>query len=95
MMTDEGFVVFKGSVGNPVIPENYVNKIPSRDKLLKNGSTVIEHEQLVFVKDTLFKTPSGASNMLIGMSSNGWREWKNKEGKTLDDVYRIKQVVED
>lgn len=95
IMTDEGFVVLKGSVGSPVIPPQYVSKILPRDKFLKNGSVVIENNKLVFIKDTLFKTPSGASNMLIGMSSNGWNDWKNKMGQTLDDVYRSKQVEED
>jgi len=33
--------------------------------------------------------------MLIGMASNGWKEWKNKEGQTLDDVYRSKKLEED
>jgi len=88
VMTDEGFVVFKGSMGNPVIPKNYIGKVSSRDKLLKNGSIEINDGKLTFIKDTLFKTPSGASNMLIGMSSNGWNEWKNKVGATLNDVYR-------
>lgn len=89
IMTDEGFVVLKGSVGSPVIPPQYVSKILPRDKFLKNGSVVIENNKLVFIKDTLFKTPSGASNMLIGMSSNGWNDWKNKVGQTLSDVYRV------
>ena len=26
--------------------------------------------------------------MFIGGSANGWTEWKDKEGKTLDQVYR-------
>ncbi|MDX1346979.1 MAG: GIY-YIG nuclease family protein [Thiomicrorhabdus chilensis] len=94
VMTDEGFVVLKGSTGNPEIPANYIGKIPSRDKLLKSGVIVIDHDRLEFVKDCLFKTPSGASNMLIGMSSNGWMEWKNQAGQTLDEIYRKTDVHE-
>ena len=51
-------------------------------QVLKNG-------QFIFVKDYLIKTPSGASCTLLGMASNGWREWKNKAGKFLSDVYRV------
>ena len=35
-----------------------------------------------------FNTPSGASDFILGGSTNGWMEWKNKEGKTLDELYR-------
>jgi predicted GIY-YIG superfamily endonuclease len=90
VMTDEGFVMLKGSIGNLDIPEIYQGKIQSRDKLINSGVLVVHDDQIEFVKDYLFKTPSGASNMLIGMASNGWKEWKNKAGLTLDDVYRAK-----
>ncbi|HAM60442.1 MAG TPA: hypothetical protein DCP60_01205 [Psychrobacter sp.] len=32
--------------------------------------------------------PSGASSLVSGRSTNGWIEWKNEAGKTLDSVYR-------
>lgn len=35
-----------------------------------------------------FKTPSGASDFVLDGSTNGWIEWKNKDGKTLDELYR-------
>ena len=94
VMTDEGFVVLKGSVGVSEVADKYADKVPMREKLLKSGAAVIEGNQFVIRKDTLFKTPSGASCTLLGMASNGWREWKNKAGQTLDDVYR-KQLDED
>jgi hypothetical protein len=37
------------------------------------------------VDDQLFITPS---DMVLGRSSNGWIEWKNKNGKTLDELKR-------
>lgn len=39
-------------------------------------------------EDITFTTPSKASDYVLGRPSNGWTEWKNKEGKTLDEVYR-------
>ncbi|MDQ6952058.1 MAG: DUF4357 domain-containing protein [Mariprofundaceae bacterium] len=38
---------------------------------------------LIFQKDYLFSSPSGASTITLGRSSNGWIEWKNKKGETL------------
>lgn len=95
LLTDEGFVILKGSTGRLDVPEIYQGKVQSRDKLVNSGVVVVNGDQIEFVKDYLFKTPSGASNTLIGMASNGWREWKNKAGQTLDDVYRVKVVEED
>ena len=31
---------------------------------------------------------SGASDFVLGGSTNGWTEWKNSEDKTLNDLYR-------
>lgn len=42
----------------------------------------------MFLKDYLFKSPSMASSTILGMRSNGWLHWKNKNKKTLDEVYR-------
>ena len=35
-----------------------------------------------------FNTPSGASNFVLGGSTNGWIEWKDRDGKTLDELFR-------
>lgn len=87
ILTDEGFVVLKDSIGKKDIV--YLRVEIARNKLLANGSIIIEDEQLRFVKDTLFKTPSGASSALLGRSSNGWVDWKNESGVTLDEAKRI------
>ena len=59
-----------------------------RTELQSNGD--IESENGIFIlKTTLeFNTPSGASDFILGGSTNGWIEWKNKDGKTLDELYR-------
>lgn len=88
VMTDEGFVVLKGSIGLPEVGDKYIDKVTMRERLIKSKVAAVENNQFIFQKDYLFKTPSGASCTLLGMASNGWREWKNKAGKTLDQVYR-------
>jgi len=47
-----------------------------------------EGDEVVFVKDHLFGSPSMAALALLGRTSNGWKEWKTKDGKTLDEVKR-------
>ena len=32
--------------------------------------------------------PGHAGQFVLGGSINGWVEWKNKDGKTLDELYR-------
>lgn len=53
----------------------------SGDIAMQNGSNIL--------KITLeFNTPSGASDFILGGSTNGWVEWKNTNGKTLDEIFR-------
>ena len=35
-----------------------------------------------------FTSPSSAATFVLGGSTNGWVEWKNKDGKTLDELFR-------
>lgn len=56
--------------------------------MISNGNIVLENG-IYILKTTLeFNTPSGASDFVLGGSTNGWTEWKNKDGKTLDELYR-------
>ena len=38
--------------------------------------------------DKTFTSPSTAADFCLGRSANGWMEWKDKDGNTLDAVYR-------
>jgi len=88
--TSEGFVVHKGSRGR-------VENVPSilgkswerfREKLVEDGVLILQEGALVMTRDYLFTSPSMAAVALQGRSANGWLEWKNKSGKTLDEVKR-------
>ena len=46
-----------------------------------------EGENIVVVKDVVFDSPSGAALFCIGGSSNGWRDWRDKNNKELA-IYR-------
>ncbi len=38
--------------------------------------------------DKTFSSPSTAADFCLGRSCNGWTIWQDKEGKTLNAVYR-------
>lgn len=90
MYTQEGFVVLKGSSGRvenvPSMKASSLDK--SRQKLLDAGVLLEEGGRLVFQKDHLFRSPSSAAIAVMGRNANGWTEWKNEAGQTLDEVKR-------
>jgi predicted GIY-YIG superfamily endonuclease len=43
---------------------------------------------ITFPRDPLFRSPSSAASALLGRTANGWREWKNAQGRTLSEVKR-------
>lgn len=88
--TEDGFVVFKGSTGRvenvPSLQDTAGSKL--RDRLMNSGVTRAEGNSIIFEKDYLFRSPSMAALTLMGRTANGWLEWRNKEGKTLDAIKR-------
>lgn len=59
-----------------------------REELLQKGDITLNGEKYILNVILEFNTPSGASDFVLGGSTNGWVEWKNKDGKTLDEIYR-------
>jgi hypothetical protein len=94
--TNEGLVVLKGSTGllNPN-GKSRADLVNARDRLIESGVLAVEGELTRFTKDWLFSTPSGASNAVVVMPSNGWREWKTASGITLDELHRSGTVNEE
>jgi len=84
--TTEGFVVLAGSVGRKDHVPSIVGTSDAnfRDKLIAAGVMKIEGDAMVFTKDHLFRSPSMAAVAVLGRTANGWLEWKDKDGKTLD-----------
>ncbi len=84
------FQVLEGSEINMQKDVNLEKYNKQRRVLVEKGDIVQEVDKY-FLKVTLeFNTPSGASDFVLGGSTNGWTEWKNKDGKTLDKIYRTK-----
>ena len=59
-----------------------------RKNALDNGNIVCANGKYILNVSISFTSPSSASTFVLGGSTNGWTEWKNKEGKTLDELYR-------
>lgn len=83
--TSEGFVVLKGSDFCEIDADHIKNKTSIkniRDKC-KNSGGVIDGK---LIKDYLFNSPSYAATFVLGKSSNGRTEWKDKDGVTLKEI---------
>ena len=88
--TTEGFVVHKGSRGRDVAVASFTNTSGQRlrSQLVTEGVMAAQDGILVFTRDHLFPSPSSASDVLMGVSSNGWDVWKAANGQTLNALKR-------
>ncbi|MBL1233409.1 MAG: GIY-YIG nuclease family protein [Flavobacteriales bacterium] len=88
-LIDDGFVVFKGSQAKKeTVPSCHEYLINLRQKLLLNEIMIEKDGNYEFIQDYVFNSPSTAGGVILGRSTNGWTKWKNKEGKTLDELKR-------
>ncbi len=87
---DDGFVILKGSIIRQVQAISappFVTRL--KENLLSSGKLItVDNKSYKLTENQIFKTPSGASSLVSGRSTNGWIEWKNEAGQTLDSVYR-------
>ena len=89
LYTTEGFVVLKGSEGKRAnVPTLSEANQRFRQKLLDGGIMKPQGQAVIFTKDHLFGSPSMAALALLGRTSNGWKEWKDAAGHSLDEVKR-------
>ena len=80
---DGSITVLAGSQIRPTETDDCSESIRGwRRKLMASGIV----RDFKFTQDHRFKTPSRAAVVILGCSSNGWDEWKDKDGKTLKSV---------
>lgn len=83
VVTNEGFVVFKGShVAESEVPSTPQAVKTKRAALMTDGAI----SGFVLSRDILFSSPSIAAAVVLGRSANGLIEWKLKDGSTLRDA---------
>lgn len=57
-------------------------------KIMLQEYTKANEDKLIMSSDKTFSSASTAASFCLGRSANGWTEWKDKDGNTLDSVYR-------
>lgn len=83
-IVEDGFVVFKGSKISDFIADSFRTKGYNalRERLIEDGSI----KDLVFIKDVLFSSYSAAASVIEGHNANGWLDWKDESGRTINDM---------
>lgn len=81
-----GFTVLKDSViANNCVPS--FSWKAKRERMCQEYTST-ENGVLIMTSDKTFSSPSTAADFCIGSSNNGWLVWKDKDGNTLNYVYR-------
>jgi hypothetical protein len=78
-------VVLTGSTVDPKFANSYRNK-EARAKLMAEITQTDKNGMPVTTKDHTFDSPSAAAKFVLGRPANGLDEWKDKEGKSLNDL---------
>jgi hypothetical protein len=88
--TNEGFIVHKGSTCSRDLTPSAKDSpfAKKRLKMLEDGALEDTGKELRFTEDYKFNSPSGAAATVSGGHANGWISWKDKSGKTLEEVKR-------
>ena len=85
----ERFEVLEGSrIGRTEYKSLSPTIARQRRSALKNGDVTDVNSEYVLNKSMSFSSPSSAAMFVLGASANGWAEWKSKDGKTLDKLFR-------
>ncbi len=84
--TSEGFIVLRGSRVMRETAKHYKG-VKKREAIIKEYCTESDGN-LYMNADRLFGSPSAAACFCLGNSSNGWFDWKDKDGNTLDYLLR-------
>ena len=89
--SEDGLVVFAGSTSNLNETKSAGSwLVGMRKKLIETKVLVKKGNVYEFTTDYVFSSPSTAGGVVLGRRTNGWTEWKYKDGKTLDEMKRQK-----
>lgn len=89
--TEDGFIVLKNSKcrkkDNPSMKNE---KKVLKKKLIETKILVDKGDTFVFSEDTIFKSPSQASSVILGSQTSGPQNWKTEDNKTYKDFMENK-----
>lgn len=66
-----------------------------KDRLIRNGSLVLQGDVLKFVEDVPFNSPSAAAAVIRGQNTNGRVYWKLDNGMTYGDWFDARISAEE
>jgi len=90
-INESSIVLLAGSLIQKNVTKTLGNYIKVIHKNLINDSVLIDNGNTYkLIENHIFKSPSGAACFVLGRNANGWTEWINKDGITLDEIERIK-----
>ncbi len=84
---ENGFTLLAGSIFSPSETASYRGS-EERAQVIKKHADTLDDGCIVLRENLTCNSPSYASCIVAGASSNGWTSWRNADGKTLDEVYR-------
>jgi hypothetical protein len=88
-LIDDGFVVFQNSGFSATTTKScHTHILRTRKNLIDEGIVIQKNGFFIFKENYVFGSPSTAAGIVLGRSANGWKEWKNKDGKNLDELKR-------
>ena len=84
------FVVLKGSktasIEKAANSFKEISAATNLERLKKQGVLQEVDGYYQFNETHIFNSPSGASDLIYLGATNGWKEWKNKEGESLEKL---------
>ena len=83
--TNRKFVLMKGSRLALDVVASYKNA--GRPKFISEHCRIVNGE-IVLWHDVAVDSPSGASGLVLGRPSNGWADWTDAEGHSLNSVVK-------
>ncbi|AMA48755.1 MULTISPECIES: GIY-YIG nuclease family protein [Flavobacterium] len=86
IQTNEGLVVLQGSEASKNPTKNYgygsLRDSLVSEKIIESNS----NDKLYFSRNYLFNSVSAAAAVILGYSVNGRNVWKNKNGKSINEI---------
>jgi superfamily II DNA or RNA helicase len=90
-----GFMIFAKSK----FRKDEVKSVPmwiksKREELISKDMFTIEKDYMILKEDVIINSASKASSIVLGCSSNGLDDWKNKDSKKLGDILKERSANE-
>lgn len=87
--TSEGMIVLEGSqVAKTEAPSIHEYLHNLRSEKLQENAIIDKGDYFEVSQKITFSSLSTAAGFVLGRSANGWSEWKNVDGKTINEIER-------